>query len=263
MTKQIQPVVKPYLRGSWHGRDAVRKGVKMILSVLFVSILYLILGLLLNFDSLALRVITSGVLVVTASLYMFFQGANSGEADTAFAEIMFEHEKEGKTVVEGDRERCFHPAKGFFKALIALLPYLAVTIVFAFLAKRITYSLGVLPSWVAAPAQQTRVGEALAYYNVYNASLLMSVLRIVSRAITMPFISVFLSLGTDGVLWAERLTPLWVCVAPLAYGFGYLQGPKLRIKVNTGIKIGVRKKKRKERKERKARVAGNKPEQLI
>jgi hypothetical protein len=263
MAKQIQPVVKPYLRGSWHGRDAVRKGVRMILSVLFVSILYLILGLLLNFNSLALRVITSGILVVTAALYMYFQGANSGEADTAFAEIMAQHEQDGKTVVQGDLERCFHPAKGFFEVLIALLPYLAVTLVFAFLAQRITYSLGVLPSWVAAPAQQTHVGEALEYYNVFNTSIFMAVLRIVSRAVTMPFISVFLLFGTDGVLWAERLTPLWVCLAPLAYGFGYLQGPKLRIKVNTGIKIGISKKKRKERKERKARSAGSKPEQLI
>ena len=263
MAKQIQPVVKPYLRGSWHGRDAIRKGAKMILSVLFISILYLILGLLFNFDSLALRIITSCVLVTAAFFYMYSQGATSGEADTAFAEIIYQHEQDGKTVVAVDRERCFHPAKGFFEVMIALIPYLLITLVFAFLTQRITYSLGVLPSWVNSSAQQTHVSEALAYYSVNNASMFMTVLRIAARAITMPFISVFLPLGSDAVVWAERLTPLWVCVAPLAYGFGYLQGPNLRIKVNTGIKIGVRKKKRKARKEHKARTAAKKPEQLI
>lgn len=262
MAKQIQPVVKPYMRGSWHGRDAVRKGLKMILSVLFVSILYLVLGLLLSFDSAVFRVFTSCVLILIAALYMYFQGANSGQADTSFAEIMYEHDKEGKTVVPGDHDRCFHPGKGFFEVLIALIPYLLVTLVFAFLAQRITYTLGVLPSWVDSSAQ-THVGEALSYYNIRTTPLFMAILRIAARALTMPFINISLLLGNDWVLWAERLTPLWVSIAPLAYGFGYLQGPKIRIKVNTGIKIGLHKKKRKERRERKARTSAKGPEQLI
>ncbi|MFH1512178.1 MAG: hypothetical protein ABIG45_02365, partial [Bacillota bacterium] len=120
-----------------------------------------------------------------------------------------------------------------------------------------------LPSWLDAPAQQTHVGEALAYYSVNDASMFMSILRIAARAVTMPFINVALHLGAGGVLWAERLTPLWVALAPLAYGLGYMQGPKLRIKINTGIKIGIHNKKRKERKARNARATGRKPEQLI
>ena len=262
MAKQVKPVVKPYMRGSWHGRDAVRKGSKMILSVLFVSILYLVLGLLLSFESAVFRVLTSCVLITVAALYMYFQGVTSGEADTSFAEIMYAHDQEGKTVVPGDHDRCFHPGKGFFEVLIALIPYLLITLVFAFLTQRITYTLGVLPSWIDISAQ-THVGEALSYYNVQNSSLFMAILRIVARALTMPFINISLLLGSDGVLWAERLTPLWVSVAPIAYGFGYLQGPKVRIRVNTGIQIGVHKKKRKERKERKARTSAKGPEQLI
>ncbi len=262
MAKQVKPVVKPYMRGSWHGRDAVRKGIRMILSVLFISILYLVLGLLLSFDSAVFRVLTSCILIAVAALYMYFQGASSGEADTSFAEIMYEHDREGKTVVPGDHDRCFHPGKGFFEVLIALIPYLLVTLVFAFLAQRITYTLGVLPSWVDSSAQ-THVGEALSYYSIQNSSLFMSVLRIVARALTMPFINISLLLGSGGVLWAERLTPLWVSVAPLAYGFGYLQGPRIRIRVNTGIQIGLHKKKRKERRERKARTSSKRPEQLI
>ncbi|MBE0600312.1 MAG: hypothetical protein IH607_00885 [Firmicutes bacterium] len=92
--------------------------------------------------------------------------------------------------------------------------------------------------------------------------MFMSIFRIVVRAITMPFINVSLLLGQQGVLWAERLAPLWIILAPLGYGLGYLQGPKLRVKVNTGIAIGMRNKRRKQRKERRART-DKKPEQLV
>jgi hypothetical protein len=258
----VQPVVKPYLSGSWHGRDATKKGQKLILSILFISFLYLLLGVLINFNSLALHIATSAVIVALAAMYMFFQGANSGEADTAFAEILYEHEKDGKTIVPGDRERCFHPAKGFYIVLIGLIPYLLVTLLFAFLAQPILYALGVLPDWLSGVSQQTHVAEALAYYNLQDTPMFIPILRIIVRAMTMPFINVSLSLGTMGVLWAERLSPLWVMIAPLAYAFGYLQGPRLRIRVNTGIAIGLRNKRRKQRRERKARST-QKPQQLI
>ncbi len=260
--KPVKPVVKPYLLGSWNGKDAKQKGFRLILSILFISFLYLLLGVLLSFNSFLLRLGTSIIIIAVAAMYMYFQGANSAEADTAFGEIMYQHEQDGKTVVPSDRDRCFHPAKGFFSVMIGVIPYFLITLLFAVLAQPVTYSLGVLPSWLLSPAQQTHVGEALAYYNMQDTDMFMSILRIIARAITMPFINVALLLGTQGILWAERLTPLWVLIAPLAYGFGYLQGPKLRIKVNTGIAIGMRNKRRKQRRERKARTA-KKPQQLV
>lgn len=263
MAKQVKPVIKPYLRGSWHGKAETRKGVRMIFSVLFIAFLYFILGLMLSFNSLALRAITSFTLVAFAASYMYFQGMSSGEADTSIAEIMYQHEQDGQAIDPIDRERCYHPGKGFYEIFIALIPYLLVTLTFAVLAKPLYYSLGVLPAWLDMPAKQTHVAEALAYYSVTDSSAFLSILRIIVRSLTMPFINVSLMLGTDAVLWAERLTPLWVSLAPLAYGFGYLQGPNMRIKVNTGIKIGVHNKKRKERKARKTRTENNKPQQLI
>jgi len=261
--KQVKPVNKPYLRGTWRGKTATRKGLKMMLSILFISFLYLLLGVLLSFDSFILRFMTSFVIVLLATSYMYFQGANSGEADTAFGEIMYQHEQEGREVVQTDRERCFHPAKGFYCVMIALIPYLLLTLLFASLAQPITYSLGVLPSWLDTTTQQSHISAALAFYGTQDMDMFMSILRIIARAITMPFINVAIKLGTDATLLAERLTPLWVMIAPLAYGFGYMQGPKMRVKINTGIAIGLQKKKRKERKERKARAASKKPEQLI
>ena len=42
--KKIKPVVKPYLRGSWHGKETTSKGLRSILSILFISLIYLLLG---------------------------------------------------------------------------------------------------------------------------------------------------------------------------------------------------------------------------
>ena len=207
--------------------------------------------------------VMSLIIISFAGLYMFNQGTTKGEADTAYGEIMYQHQQEGKTVVQADRERCYHPAKGFAIILIALIPYLLLTLVFAFMAQPINYSLGVLPSWLDVPAQQTHVGEALSYYTTQGSMALVDILRIAVRAMTMPFVNIAIPLGANAVLWAERLSPLWISIAPIAYGIGYLQGPKIRIKINTGIAIGLRKKKRKARKERKARIESKKPEQLI
>lgn len=261
--KKIKPVVKPYLRGSWHGKQTTAKGLKSILSILFISFIYLLLGILLSFNAMILRVMMSVIIVSFAALYMFNQGTVKGEADTAYGEIMYQHQQEGKTVVEQDSERCYHPAKGFTIILIALLPYLLITLVFALMAQPIVYNLGVLPSWLDASAQQSHVGEALSYYSTQGSLQLIDILRIAVRAMTMPFINIAIPLGKTAVLWAERLSPLWITIAPIAYAFGYMQGPKLRIKINTGIAIGMRNKRRKERKARKARVQSKKPEQLI
>lgn len=263
MAKPVKLVVKPILYGTWNGGYATRKGLKMILSILFIGILYTILGLMLSFDSAFLRVLTSSVLIFFACFYMYSQGINAGEGDAHFSEIMYQHQQEGKTIAPQDLDRCYHPGKGFYEVMVALIPYLLITLVFAFLVRPLTYTLGVLPSWLNSSMEQTHVGEALSYYTSSSTSLFMPILRVIVRALTMPFINVALLLDTNGMLWAERLTPLWISFAPLAYGIGYLQGPSVRTKVNTGIKIGVHNKKRKERKARKVRTASKTPERLI
>ncbi|HPF88206.1 MAG TPA: hypothetical protein PK537_09175, partial [Candidatus Limiplasma sp.] len=157
----------------------------------------------------------------------------------------------------------YHPAKGFYEVMIALIPYLVITLVLAIATKPIVYSLGVLPSWFQTAIETTNRGDALAYYNSESTSLFLPIVRVIARMLTMPFINVAILYDNTVVFWAERLTPVLVSIAPLAYGFGYLQGPKLRTKVNTGIKIGVHNKKRKERKARKVRTNSKTPEQLI
>ena len=91
----------------------------------------------------------------------------------------------------------------------------------------------------------------------------VDVMRVIDRALVMPFINVASYIGDSAALTVERLSPLLLLIAPLGYGFGYRQGLNLRTKINTGIKMGDDKKKRKERKARKQRQRSSSPERLI
>lgn len=261
--KKIPEVRKPTMTGSWHGRDAVKLGLKLMLSILFVSLMYLLLSMLLSFDALSLRLLAGLILVSSAGAYLYYNGMNAGEADAAFGEIMHTREQEGKALSQLDRDRCFHPAKGFFAVLVGVAPYVMITLVFAFLTELSTYTLGALPSWLTKYTRQSGIGDALAYYQTNAGLSLITVLRIVVRSMTMPFMNIAVKMGDLATLWAERLTPLWVLVAPLGYGFGYMQGLNARARINTGIAIGVQKKKRLERKERRARTQKSNSERLI
>ena len=260
--KPTPEVVKPVLNGSWHGRDAFKQGFKLMLNILLVSVLYLVLCLLLAFDSLVLRILVAIMLVSAAAVYLYATGMSAGQSDAAYGEIMYQRRAEGKTIPPRELERSFHPAKGFFAVLIGAAPYLIIAIVFACLTTLNTYSLGVLPTWLTRYTRQSGMGDALAYYQAREGITAVSILRIGVRAMTMPFVNVAVKLGSEATLWAERLSPLWILVAPLGYGFGYTRGIQVRTKINTGIAIGEKKKRRRARRERKA-GANKSPERLI
>ena len=259
----VQEVKKPILIGSWHGKDTWKLGGKVMASQLMVVALFLLLGTLLSFDSLFFRVLFCGMLVAAAFGILYSQGLTAGQQGAAFAEIMYVRQQEGKEVPPSDRDRCYHPGKGYFAALLGVLPYLLVALAFAFLAQPVLYTLGVLPGWIREFTRQSEFGNALGYYAAGQGMSAVDVLRIVVRAMVMPFVNVAILLGDKALLWVERLSPLLVCIPPLGFGLGYQKGLAARIRINTGIAIGDEKKKRKERKDRKRRARSDSPERLI
>ena len=260
---QVEEVKKPVLTGSWHGHDTWKLAGKRALSILAISLVYLIAGLLLGFDSLFGRIASCLVVVGLAVYYQYYQGMVQGQGDAAFAEIMYTRDAEGREVTPRDRERCFHPLKGFFATLMGAVPFVLFALVFAFITKPASYVLGVLPSWTESMLAQSEFGDALRYYGANGGLAAVDVMRVIDRALVMPFINVASYIGDSAALTVERLSPLLLLIAPLGYGFGYRQGLNLRTKINTGIKMGDDKKKRKERKARKQRQRSSSPERLI
>ena len=243
--KPVAQVKKPILKGSWHGKDAWKLALKRMLSMLAVTVIYLIAGMLLSFESLWGRLLSCIAVAGLVIYYPYYQGMVRGENDAAFAEIMYTRQE------------------GMFAALVGAAPFVAFAVVYAVLTRPITYTLGVLPSWTEALMRQSEFGDALRYYENVGSMGVMDILRVIDRAMILPFVNVFSYTGNDAALLAERLSPLFVLLAPLGYGLGYTQGRKLRDKINTGIKMGDDRKKRRERKARKQRQRSKSPERLI
>ncbi len=261
--KQVQEVHKPVLLGSWHGRDTVKLGYGVFLSLLVVTVIYLLLGVFLNTGNLFWQGLICAVAVFLAVWHMYSRGLGKGQSDAAFAEIRYQWLQENKPMDGADRDRCYHPAKGFFAALLGAAPFFLLTITFAVLTRPAEYRLGTLPGWLRELSWQSEIGDALRYYETGVGMGAMDILRVVARALVMPFVNVAVQMGDAALLWVERLSPLLVLIAPLGFGFGYKAGLRARAKINTSIAIGEAKKKRKEHKERKRRARSDSPQRLI
>lgn len=260
---KVEKVEKPYLTGSFCGKDAWKEVPKRLLAVLGIALLYFIGSVLISFDSLIGRAIAAFLIVGLVIYYQLLKGMSQGAADVAYGEMMYDRKEQGKSLDKADSDRCFHRLKGFFEAFMGTLPFVLLALVFAIITKPLTYTLGVLPSWTGELMLQDEFGDALRYYAQTASFTAEGVLRIIVRAMTMPFVSVATAMGDSATLWAERLSPLLVLVGPMCYGVGYLFGPNQRTRINTGIKMGDDKKRRKERKARKQRRQSKAPERLI
>ena len=258
--KTVEVVRKPILYGSWHGRDARGLALKKGLSFLGITLVYVIAGTFLGFKSVWMRAVSSAMIVVALACYQYATGAAKGEKDASYGEIIYVRREEGHPV---QTDRSFHPAKGFFAVLAGCAPFWLFALVFAFLTQEVTYRLGTLPVWTENMMRQSEFGAALAYYNLQPGLGAIGVMRVIDRAMVLPFVNVTTLIGSKATLLVERLSPILVMIAPIWYGIGYAQGLNLRAKVNTGIKMGDDKKKRRERKARKQRQRSNTPERLI
>lgn len=261
--KTVEEVKKPILTGSWHGKDAWKLALKRALTMLVVIFVYLIAGIMFTFNSFWGRILSSLFIVFVVAYYLYASGVGQGQTDAAFGEILYTRREEGHEVPEADRERSFHPLKGLFAVLVGALPFVLFALVFACITQATSYRLGTLPAWTEGLMAQSEFGAALEYYNLRPGMSVVDVMRVVDRAMIMPFINIAATQGSEALLWTERLSPLLVLIAPLGYALGYAQGVNVRTRINTGIKMGDDKKKRKERKARKQRQRSKTPERLI
>jgi len=218
---------------------------------------------MLSFDSVAVRLVLALALVLGAAASLYTMGVQNGTGDAAFAEIMYQRYAEGKEIPPAERERCYHPQKGFFAALLGAAPFILVAAVFAFITGPSYYTLSPLPGWVQNLWRVNEFGDALGYYQARAGFGAMDIYRIITRAMVMPFVNVAMPLGESAVLWVERLSPLFVCVAPFGFGLGYTKGLAARSQIHAAIEIGERKKRRKARREKKRRMESKTPERLI
>ena len=261
--KPVELVRKPIVQGSWHGRDAKKMALKFALTFAAVTLVYLLAGALMSFEAVWLRTVMGLLIVAVVAYYLYASGLNKGQSDAAYGEILYNRRENGHEIAPIDADRSFHRFKGFFAVLAGSIPFVIFALVFACITQKVSYTLGALPSWTEEMLYQEEFGTALAYYQQQSGMSTLSILRIIDRAMVMPFVNIAAPLGADALLLVERLSPLLVLVAPVWYGVGYAQGLNYRARINTGIKMGDDKKKRRERKARRQRQQSKTPERLI
>lgn len=265
--KSLQPVYKPYQRGRACSMLAVKRGWRILGYTLVLTFIFLIVGTALAFDNNILRIVLNAMVALMGMGLFYNDGARMGEGDTAFAEIVHNRKSEGKNVPDSELDRCFHPLKGFVTALCGIAPVLVLALVYALMAEKQIYSLGVLPSWVTAYEDQPEIGQALAYYSQTEGMKLADMLRIVVRLILFPYVNMVGSGNAEGMLLLDRLSPALCLLTPISFGLGYLRGPQLRSLVHGNIRQNKRKHNARERKAREQRAQQmqpkNKPKELI
>ena len=162
-----------------------------------------------------------------------------------------------------ERSMCYHPLKGLVSALFGSIPVFLCCLVLACITERQMTTLGALPSWVSGIEGREEIGAALAYYHETAGMSPESLLRLIVRMVTMPFVNMIGASDKDGMLLLERISPILSLLPAVAYGIGYMGGVGVRTNVHTNIALGKKKAKRKQAKERRARQQTRRgPQQL-
>ncbi len=244
----IAPIFKPFQKGEAMDDRTLRRSLKIFLITLVVGILFLLVSQLFVGMGIFGKLLNVLSLFAVAVFY-YNEGLGAGLDDVAFGEIVLLQQERGNAI--DHKTRAYHERKGWMAVLFGLLPLLILTIIFAVFTQKQTYVLGVLPDWLDAYIYDTDIRLALSYYNQVPKGHLADYLRVPVRILLMPYLSFFDVNNPSQMLILERLSPLFICLLPAVFGFGYMQGPKARAKVHAGIKEGTLKKKRKARKELK------------
>ncbi len=250
-------IFKPYKKGTWHSAAAAKKGLRVLMYYLMFIFLNLVLGAALQFDSTALRIACNGALILAYIMLLYMEGARLGEAEVALGEISYAREQSGKNVDKKDADNCYHPFKGLFVFLVAIILLLVLTIPHALMAQKQVYELQSLPSWVSGYSAHDEVSLPLQYY-ARNVSIQgADVLRVVVRMILFPFANIVTADNADGMLLLDRLSPLLICLPAMGFPLGYLTGPRSRALVHGDIATSTKRydrRRKKAMKERKARA---------
>ena len=246
--KKIKPISKPYLRGNLLSRLVVLRGLKLLVYPLIFLLINLFVGAAFSFEGSMFLCVTMNVLLIGfCVVLMYTTGQSTGYGDVTLAEIMYNHQQEGKPVSQDELDRCYHPLKGAVTALIGYLPLLILALVYALTSKRQEFALTPLPAWVNAFEGQPDVMLPLQYYQQTEPVTFLSVLRVVMRLMLYPYINIVGARNADMTLLVDRLAPLSLSLPYIGYAIGYLRGRHSRALMHGSMAAADRKKRRKAR----------------
>lgn len=260
--KKTKPVCKPYLKGKPLSKQVLKRGTRLLAFQIVFILFYLLLGASLSIGGAVLHVITSLVLIAVCGALVWMEGVKAGDEDVCAGQIAYGKQETGRTVTNEEKEKAFHPAKGFVTVLIAVLIPVLICLAYALMCKKDTYHLQNLPSWISSSAGE---GDylALRYYTETESIGLVGVLSLVVRTCIYPFLNMVSSTDFNARYVIDRLSPLLVIIPFLPYAFGYLTGPRQRAGIQDSINRNNAKAKRQRRKQEQRKAEREQKNRLI
>ncbi len=250
----VAPVTKPYLTGNPTDENTLKYSLIFLGVLLLTVFMCFIVCSATASAGLALRLPLNLVIVLMVLVLFYNNGTSKGADAVTRGEILYQKQEKGQEVRPSEKAVCFHKAKGFLIGLLGTLPLLIFAVIFACSAKLQLTEAGALPSWMQAYMHRSEIGDPLVQYTVADPMGFVDILRVVIRICVLPFINIVGSADKAGTLLIERLSPVILLLPGLAYGFGYLSGRSIRIRVHTAISEDKRRRIRREKKARKARL---------
>ncbi len=258
-----QKQARPFLRGKPADSRTLRTAAGIFGALLLTCFLNLILtGTAATLKAVWLRV---GFCLLQEGAYcalFFYSGQSRGAGDVALGETMLARRESGRPGTPAEEARCWHPTKGFVQAFLGTVPFLILTIVYAFLAERQRMTPGALPSWVSGMSSRPDVTEPLTVYTIAEPAKLGDYLRVGVRMLIMPFVTVVGAQNFDPMLTLERLAPVLSLLPAASYGTGYILGVGARRRVHENIAEGQKRLQKKQRREKRQKQREREPEQL-
>lgn len=255
--------LKPFDRGAPLDKSCAGQIVRFFVYILMTMLAVLLLGVMLNMDFFALRLMFNLSLEAVVLMIYYQTGATNGTQAVMAGEFVHQRKSSGRNVEAAEEKACYHPLKGFLVGLLGSLPLLIAAVILSVITKRQMTGIGALPTWVSSLKDDVDGAAALAYYFEGSAPALESILRLIVRSFNMPFVSIIGQADKDALYLLEKVSPLLCLLPTIAYGLGYMAGVPIRARVHENIAEGKRKARRKQKKEQKARAAKYKgPEQL-
>ena len=168
------------------------------------------------------------VLVTLICLALFaLEGLGCGTKDAMESRRVRKLEKDGGTAKPKDLAGCWHPLKCAAALLLVFALPMALAVWIAVTAEPYRYQLQDLPLWLTENygTREEIMAPLAAYLAEEPPAGPRIILRIVLRALIMPFIGFFSDPQTE-VFQLDRLSPLFLGVYPLSFFLGYLFGPR-------------------------------------
>ncbi len=260
--KKKKPVYKPYLKGPAFNSGVIKLAMKLFSYQIIFVVLYLLMSMPLSSGSTVLRAVVALAVVLICGTFVFAEGQRVGVSEAAHGEISYNRREEGKEVDPKDLNQSFNPVKPVIVVAIAVLIPFLICLAYALVATQEEYTLQLLPSW-ASSASGFDDAAGLAYYNAGRAFGIQDLLRILTRTLIFPFVTIVPTTEYAARLTVDRLSPILVILPFLGYLPGYWTGRRLRANMHGDIDKNKRRVNRQRKLAERKREERRKSTELI